>query len=100
MKKTVISLLLLLVCGYSWGGELGLPEEQIALPSVEEQGAYLVVLWDDSIGGWIQSHQDYDFSGSFNFQLPAWGKWYWIGLWDVNAGQYVFGKWIGHFLTD
>jgi len=98
MKKSVIMLLLLLVCGYARGGTVGLPDEQIALPAV--QGNYLVCIWDDSVGNWMQSHQVYDLSGSFNFKLPSWGKWYWIGLWDSNSKQYVFGKWIGHFLTN
>jgi len=99
MKKIFISLALLLICGHVWGGELGLPEEQIALPSV--QGNYLVCIWDDSLGDWVNNvHQTYDNSGSFSFQLPSWGKWYWIGLWDSNSEQYVFGKWIGHFLTN
>lgn len=97
MKKVFISLALLVACGHVWGGELGLPEEQIALPAV--QGDFLVCIWDESLGDWVQAHQAYDQSGSLNFQLPAWGKWYWIGLWDSASQQYVFGKWVGHFLT-
>ena len=97
MKKTFISLILLLICGRVWGGELGLPEEQIALPAV--QGDFLVCIWDDYSEDWVHGHLTYDHSGSFNFQLPSWEKWYWIGLWDPNSQQYVFGKWIGHFLT-
>lgn len=98
MKKTFLALAIILIGSHVWGGELGLPEEQIALPSV--QGDYLVVIWDDSLGDWVNDHLTYDHSGTFNFQLPSWGKWYWIGLWDANSEQYVFGKWIGHFLTD
>jgi len=97
MKKTIILMIMLAVSGTVWSGQIGLPVEQIALPDV--QGSHLVCIWNESAGTWLQAHQSYDQSGAFTFQLPEWGKWYWIGLWDQSSGRYVFGKWIGHFLT-
>lgn len=98
MKKTFIAIALLLICGHVWGGELGLPEEQIALPAV--QGNYLVCVWDENSGQWLQGFEVYDHAGAYDFQIPSWDRWYWIGLWDASSKQYVFGKWIGHFLTN
>lgn len=101
MKKTILSLVMLVMlvmCGNVWCGQLGLPREQIALPAV--QGNHLICIWDETAEQWYQVHQSYDHSGSYTFELPEWGKWYWIGLWDEASGEYVYGKWIGHFLTD
>ncbi len=95
MKKLWWVLAVGMVCALATGGTVGLPEERVALPPV--QGDFLVCVWDQAAGDWLQGFEDYDHSGSYRFQVPAWGQWYWVGLWDNNAGQYVFGKWIGHF---
>ena len=98
MKKALLSMMICAACSSVWSGQVGLPVEQIALPAV--QGEYLVCLWDEASQSWVQAHQTYDLSGSFSFQLPSWGRWYWIGLWDSVNEEYVFGKWIGHFITE
>ena len=98
MKKAIMLLVMFIACNNVWSGQIGLPDEQIALPAV--QGSHLVCIWDESAGQWLQSHQTYDQSGIYSFKLPAWGRWYWVGLWDQSNGQYVFGKWVGHFLTN
>ena len=95
MKKIFSILMVLMVCGKLSAGVVGLPTERIALPVVA--GSYLVCVWDEAGGKWAKEFESYNHSGSYDFQVPAWGKWYWIGLWDQNSGQYVFGKWIGHF---
>ena len=100
MKKAIMILALALVCSIARSGEVGLPTEHIALPAVTAGGSYLVCIWDETSGQWLQAHQSYDQSGAYDFQVPAWNNWYWIGLWDSTNGQYVFAKWIGHFLTD
>lgn len=97
MKKAFLIMMFFAACSKVWSGQVELPEEQVALPAV--QGDYLICLWDETSQQWLQSHQAYDQSGSFAFQLPSWGKWYWIGLWDSVKQEYVFGKWIGHFVT-
>ena len=79
-------------------GTVGVPEEEVALPLVE--GSHLVCVWDTTAENWVQDFVDYDNSGSFDLQVPEWGKWYWIGLWDSVNQRYVFGRWIGHFKTD
>lgn len=86
------------MCLSAIGGVVGLPTEEIALPAV--QGDHLVCIWDEEAQEWLHAFEDYDHAGSYGFQLPEWGKWYWIGLWDEAAGDYVFGKWVGHFKTD
>ena len=93
MKKVVLVLMMLTSLG-AYAGQVSLPIERLALPEV--QGNHLVVVWDEAASDWYAEHADYDHSGSLSFQLPEWGKWYWIGLWDEQAGEYVFGKWIGH----
>lgn len=82
----------------AFAGQVGLPTEQIAFPSV--QGNFLVCVWDDAADGWLGPFIPYDQTGSYRFQVPAWGQWYWIGLWDQTKAQYVFAKWVGHFKTD
>ncbi len=98
MKKLMIVLIACMVCGSALAGEVGLPIERIALPSVT--GQYLVCVWDDSAETWHQAFETYDHSGSYEFHVPSWGKWYWVGLWDQTKSEYVFGKWIGHFITE
>ncbi len=98
MKKSILAALLLIVCGNAFSGVVGVPAEHVALPVV--QGEHLVCIWDETTGAWLQAFESYDHSGSYEFQLPEWGRWYWVGLWDSAAGEYVFGKWIGHFVTE
>jgi len=99
MKKTILALLIgLSACAGAFAGQVKLPTEHIVLPAV--QGDYLICIWDESANDWAGAFASYDHAGSVDFQVPAWGKWYWIGLWDVAGEQYVFGKWIGHFITD
>ncbi|VGO21686.1 hypothetical protein [Pontiella sulfatireligans] len=98
MKKYIAALIILAACGSVFSGQVGLPMERIALPPVE--GSQLVCIWDDTAGQWVGAFEDYDHAGVYDFQVPEWGKWYWIGLWDEAAGEYVFGKWIGHFIVD
>lgn len=96
MKKAV--LILVMLAGFAaFAGQVGFPTEQIALPSV--QGSFLICVWDDEANQWIGPFIAYDHTGSYRFEVPAWDRWYWIGLWDQAKGQYVFAKWIGHFKT-
>lgn len=98
MKKTLLALLLITMSSTVFSGTVGVPQERIALPDV--QGEHLVCIWDETLGVWAKDFESYDQQGAYNFQIPEWGKWYWIGLWDDAAGQYVFGKWVGHFVTN
>jgi len=100
MKKTIMALIISIICANAFSGSVGLPTERLALPEV--QGNHLVCIWDDTAGGWLIPPDDnsYDHAGTYEFEVPAWGKWYWIGLWDEQTGEYVFGKWIGHFITE
>lgn len=98
MKKTLLAVLMMLVVLGAYAGQVSPPVERLALPDV--QGSFLVCVWDEAANDWYDDFVNYDHSGSLSFQLPEPGKWYWIGLWDEQAGEYVFGKWVGHFITD
>ncbi|MBN2161535.1 MAG: hypothetical protein JXR25_14105 [Pontiellaceae bacterium] len=98
MKKLLITLSVLLIGVRVLAGAVGLPKERIALPAVS--GSHLVCIWDETANAWLQDFEAYDHAGSYSFQLPSWGQWYWIGLWDEDQGAYVFGKWIGHFIAE
>lgn len=98
MKKSILASILFIMCVSSFSGQVGRPTEMIALPAV--QGNHLVCIWDETAGQWLQDFESYEHEGTFQFQVPEWGKWYWIGLWDEAAGDYVFGKWVGHFPTE
>lgn len=96
MKKNILALMMLLgVCAFA--GQVGLPQEHMALPDL--QGDYLICIWDETANDWHTSFTSYDHNGSINVQVPELGKWYWVGLWDEQGGDYVFGQWIGHFVT-
>ena len=95
MKKAMIAVVLFVLCASSFAGTVGLPLEKLAMPVVE--GDHLVCVWDQAAGGWLSDFTTYDQTGVYDFQLPEWGQWYWVGLWDQTAEEYVYGKWIGHF---
>ena len=99
MKKIITVLMIVLVSSKAFSGQIGLPLERLALPPTTA-GNYLVCVWDESATKWVKSFEYYDHSGSYDFQVPSWNNWYWIGLWDESAEKYVYGKWIGHFLTN
>ncbi len=99
MKKEIILSALFLLCAtQAMSGSVELPLERLALPVV--QGNHLVCVWDDAGQTWLQGFESYSHAGTYEFQLPSWNKWYWVGLWDETQGEYVFGKWIGHFPTE
>ncbi len=97
MKKA-IAMIMFALCFGAIGGEVGLPTERLAIVDVE--GSHLVCIWDQTAGTWLQDFETYDNSGVYEFEVPQWGHWYWVGIWDEASGEYVFSKWIGHFLTD
>jgi len=97
MKKSLIILTLMVGISAN-AGNLLLPQERLAIPKVT--GSHLICIWDESAQSWHDVFQPYDHSGSVNFQFPALGRWYWIGLWDEKAGEYAFGKWVGHFASE
>ncbi|MEI6892438.1 MAG: hypothetical protein V5783_09730 [Pontiella sp.] len=96
MKK-ILALIIFALCVGANAGYVGLPTERMAIEDLE--GDHLVCIWDQSEGEWI-SRESYDHSGVYEFDVPAWGQWYWIGLWDEAANEYAYTKWIGHFPTD
>ena len=98
MKKTIATLIIFAACTGVFSGEVGLPTEHLAISPL--RGEYQICIWDETAGDRLQEHINYGHEGSFDFHVPAWGQWYWIGLWDVANEEYVFGKWIGHFKTN
>ena len=99
MKKWMIGIILTAALS-SLAGSLGLPVERVALGNIHNENPnvkHLVCIWDDSSKSWSQEHQTYDNSGIYQFQVPEWDTWYWVGLWDTKRGEYVFGEWICHF---
>ena len=96
MKKTLY--IVLMAAGLTaYAGEMLLPQERLALPQVE--GSHLICVWDELAGDWYSDFIPYDHGGTVSFQVPSTGRWYWVGLWDEQAEEYVFGKWIGHFTS-
>jgi hypothetical protein len=76
-------------------GTVGLPIERFAIPLV--YGTNYVHCWDDRSRSWLVK-EIYDLSGFYEFQVPAWNQWFWVGVFNEDADEYVYGKWIGHFL--
>ena len=98
MKKTIIAFALFISCGAAFSGNVGLPSVRISLPALE--GTYQVCIWDKTAGVWLTTSEKYDHSGAFDFLLPEWDKWYWVGLWEASSDSYVFGKWVGNFIPE
>ena len=99
MKISILAIIIFAICAtVSADPVVGLPTERIALPAV--QGTHWVCIWDQAADDWYTAFATYDNNGEIVFQVPEWGKWYWIGLWDEANEQYVFSKWVGHFITD
>ncbi|HEY5653967.1 MAG TPA: hypothetical protein VIR63_06335 [Pontiella sp.] len=98
MKKMIKRLVLAAVffTGVSaYALQVGLPIERLALPEFE--GEHLVCVWDEAAQDWHTAFVTYNHNGSLDFQVPEFGKWYWVGIWNETTGEYAFGKWIGHF---
>ncbi|HEY5652881.1 MAG TPA: hypothetical protein VIR63_00730 [Pontiella sp.] len=98
MKKmikimTLVTAIFTGMCAYAV--QVGLPTERLALPKLE--GEHLICVWDETAQDWHTTFFSYDHTGSLNFKVPDFGKWYWVGVWNETTGEYVFGKWIGHF---
>ncbi len=72
MKKIIVLMAILMLGASAFSGQVGLPQEQIALPVV--QGSHLVCIWDEAGQEWMQAHASYDHSGSYRLQLPEWGN--------------------------
>jgi hypothetical protein len=81
---------------YTSATNVGLPTEILAVNSADGD---LICIWDYFAQDWLREHENYDHSGSYRFTVPSWNKWYWIGLWDAENGEYVYSKWVGHFVT-
>ena len=93
--KTLLAILLLVTAVYA--GTIGEPRERMVMPMVV--GEHTVVVWDHAAQQWL-SMEEYDHYGVYEFRVPAWNHWYWVGLWNKAESKYVFGKWIGHFKTE
>ena len=96
--KLLAAILLIdiaLLCRAS-GGTVGLPTERMVFPATT--GTNLICLWSDSSDSWLQDHTLLQTNYMVDFHVPSWGDWYWVGIWEVDTGSYVYGKWIWHFL--
>jgi hypothetical protein len=78
-------------------GTVGLPLHRIALP-----GFYGVIearVLDCKTGEWV-IQEPYDHSGFYEFQIPAWNQYWWLGMWSVQDQEYKFYKYMGHWILD
>ena len=101
MKKLTVVLMLFYAALHAQAGTVGLPVERIILPSKASNFNFSVRVWDYANGAWLgetvplaRGVRHYD------FQYPEWGKMYWVGLWNADTGQFVFGKTVGQYKTD
>ncbi|MGE4488125.1 MAG: hypothetical protein AB7E95_01120 [Kiritimatiellales bacterium] len=97
MKKPWIGLAVTVIAGLVQAGSVSLPTEHIAIPLVS--GTATIKVWDVEDQRWIFSTTS-EQPTKFEFEVPEWDKWYWVGVWDHTAGKYVLGRWIGHEKTD
>lgn len=98
MKFRVFVLAVVLAGFSAHAGVVGLPKERIIFPA--KSGSYLVRVWDDAASNWVGDFEPLTGPRYYDFQYPAWGKMYWVCLWDTNTGLYVYGRWVGQTKTD
>lgn len=97
MRKWIICIMI--ATGISaLAGTVSPPKDRIAFPQVS--GNHLVCIWDETANDWYTGFIKYDLSGTYTFTVPQWNRWYWVGLWNVSEGRYVFGTWLSHVKTD
>lgn len=77
-------------------GCVGLPTERIVMPPVE--GPHTIMIYDSADKQFVLA-KEYDGSGIVSFDVPKWGRWYKLGLYDAGD-ECVFTKWIGHFIIN
>jgi hypothetical protein len=72
------------------------PTDTCVFPAVP--GWAGIRVWDATAGAWVVSETRWQ-PTSFDFSVPQWNRWYWIGLWDFATGQWVSGQWLAHFVS-
>ena len=91
--KYLVAILFVCVAVYVIAGTIGLPRERMVVPP-PAGGTNTVFVFDYEACTWSK---DTYTENSYEFQVPAWNHWYWIGIWEEE--ELVFCKWIGHFIT-
>ncbi len=97
MKKIWMVLTVLAIACLAQAGTVSLPTEHIAIPLVE--GNATIKVWDYEAQQWIFTETS-EQPTKFEFDVPAWDKWYWVGVKDLATGKFVLGLWIVHERTD
>ena len=62
------------------------------------QGGGTIYIYDNAAEGYIKTTPNWT-SSVYTFVAPAWNRWYWIGVYDPVAGEFVGGVWVIHNKT-
>ena len=78
------------------GGAAGKPTNCVVLPSVSGWAA--VCVWDSTGGSWIYNSNEWK-PAQYDFTVPEWSRWYWVGVYDFATDSWLTGTWVAHFKT-
>jgi hypothetical protein len=73
------------------------PLDIVFLPDTES--LLTLRLYDLNAGRYIQEENGVTAGSQYELRVPAWDRWYWIGVWMETTDRFIWGQWIGHFRT-
>lgn len=103
MNKTIITIVIFLTLGmvilpYSLAAGVGRPREIVKIP--DGSGPMTLRLYSYTDERYIQTIPNVPGGHEYDFRLPAWDQWYWVGVWRNSDNELLLSLWIGHFRTD
>lgn len=99
IKIAMAMLSFALVLGGVAMANVGGPQEVINMPDTVE-GTMTLRLYSYTQQQYIQTITNVRSSDVYDFTVPAWDQWYWVGVWRDSDGELVLSMWIGHIRTN
>lgn len=101
-KFAIVTLGLMLAMGcmlpHTAEGAVGRAREVVKMPA-NVQGTMTLRLYSFTQQQYIQTVNNVRSTDVYDFTVPSWGQWYWVGVWRDSDGELVLSQWIGHIRT-
>lgn len=103
MNKVAIAILGLTLAfegmfPHTAAASVGRAREIINMPA-NVQGTMTLRLYSFTQERYIQTVNNVRSTDVYDFTVPAWDQWYWVGVWRDSDGELVLSQWIGHIRT-
>ena len=104
MNKIAIAILGLTVAlggmlPHTAAAGVGRAREIIKMPA-NVQGTMTLRIYSLTQQRYIQTVKNVRNTDAYDFTIPAWDQWYWIGVWRDSDGELVLSMWINHIRTN